>query len=492
MSLTPFPIHVDPTLSIEGAAADAKVTGDAVGELKSAITYQKKWDYNNLVALDNGKILLNGDWSLGNISSGGNLYVGENYQKRVISLEAMKLSTETTFTIADGYRVKIAYYYTPNLKYGSGDNPNLISISAATTGSITIAANTWFDILIAMATDPEEADLETFVNAVYVESNIDKRLSALESNDDSILPQYWTAYLDTKYPALWEKDALIGSGGDSFVFITDVHYARNSLKSPAIIQEIVKNTAVKTVFNGGDTLDEGDTEAIAIEKLSKWQGMMAGLRNFNIVGNHDNNNYNSSNPQNALSKGQYYGIMEKPSEQYIDTNGNVYFCVDNVSQKVRYICLAVEAFESVAADTPERTWFQSKLTEKDSSWTILVLQHRIWASTTEEIHTKGQNTIDAINAVWSNINSTFIGIIAGHTHLDYSITEPTNGYLLIACNCDTLSGTNSGYTRTAGTTSEQSFDVFYIDKTNEKLYAVRIGAGDTSVGSGTGIREWSY
>lgn len=264
------------------------------------------------------------------------------------------------------------------------------------------------------------------------------------------------------------------------------------MQSPKLINAIIKNTAVKTVFCGGDYIDHQDTTAGAIELLETWQSKLQGLRVFNIVGNHDNNNFNSSQPDVALTKGQYYGIMAKPEEQWINTGGELYYCIDNESQKIRYICLAIEAFDTVGSSGTQRTWFQNALTEKDATWTILVMQHRIWPSTTESIASNAQAVIDAINEVWGNINASFIGIIAGHTHLDYAIKESTNGYNLIAVNCDTNSGTNSGYTRTAGTTTEQSFDVFYIDKTNKKLYAVRIGAGDSVVGEGSGIREFTY
>ena len=279
---------------------------------------------------------------------------------------------------------------------------------------------------------------------------------------------------------------MIGNSGDSFVFITDVHYERNTKNSPQIIRSITEKTATKIVFNGGDTLDEGDTVDVAIEKLASWQGLMHGIRAFNIVGNHDNNNYNSSNPDGVLTAGQYYGIMVKPAEQWINTDGQIYYCVDNPSQKVRYICLAIEAFSSanVAEGSTERAWFEQKLTELNEDWTIIVMQHRIWGSTTDAITAKAQAVIDTINNAWANIKANFVGIIAGHTHLDYSVSESVNGYLLIACNCDTLSGGNSGYTRTAGTTSEQSFDVFHLDTVNKHLYATRIGAGVD--------RDWSY
>ena len=406
----------------------------------------------------------------------------DDQSKRACIVEAAYVPYDMRLEVDAGYEYDVLYF-------ASAD------ITIAPTGSsswrstpLTIPAGSYICVLVRNTSgtniDPSEfwhvhdvrfvpfTETEKLLNGFY-------------------LPVYWETYLNGKYPTLWAKDALVGAGGDSFVFVTDIHSERNNLKSPALIQNIIKNTAVKTVFCGGDIIDTEDTVSDAIALLEKWQGMMCGPRVFNIVGNHDNNNYDSSQPSAAITKGQYYGVMVKPAEQWTNTGGELYYCVDNESQKIRYICLAIEAFDSVGSSGAQRTWLQSKLTEKDSSWTVLIIQHRIW-NPTLEIDTKAQAVINAVNEVWSSINADFIGILAGHAHRDYSGTETTNGYLLIACNCDTNSGTSSGYTRSAGTTTEQSLDVFYIDKTNKKLYAVRIGAGDTTVGSGTGLQEWTY
>lgn len=382
----------------------------------------------------------------------------------------------------------IALYRYPREGEDSFDAENSVILLRKSSGLFEMPYNGYIRLCCRIAEINNGASFVLLNRAGSEIQNLDMRVTALEND----IPLYWKTYMDSKYPVLWEKDGQIGSGGDSFVFITDLHYERNELQSPKIIKQIVSKTAVKNVFCGGDLIDHQDTAALAIEKLESWQSLFSGLRVFNIVGNHDNNNYDSSQPNAALTKGQFYGIMVKPEEQWINTGGELYYCVDNESQKIRYICLAIECFDDVGVSGTQRTWLQSKLTEKDSSWTILVIQHRIWGSSAESIATKAQNVINAINEVWANINAKFIGIVAGHTHLDYNTTESTYGYNLIVVNCDANTGRNSGYTRTAGTTTEQSFDVMYIDKTNSKLYAVRIGAGDTSVGGGTGIREFSY
>ena len=431
--------------------------------------------------LDSGKIYAFLDrsiWQRGSLSAtDGKTITASKY--RLSTTEAITYSDATNLILETGWRIYTYYFDANDEKTSYQGWSNAVNIPAGSKCRFVFGRVT---------EDTSETISFDALDNVYVEYGISQRIDELNGS----ITSYWDTYLDSKYPTLWEKDALIGSGGDSFVFVTDPHYDYNVLKSPKIIKNVINNTAVNKVFCGGDIIDNQESVADAIKKMENWQRMLHGLKVFNIVGNHDNNNHDNTQPLIALTKGQYYGIMVKPAEQWVNTNGELYYCVDNESQKIRYICLAIECFDSIGTSGTQYTWLQSKLTEKDSTWTILVIQHRIWGTDHDSVSAKAQYVINAINAVWSSINAKFIGIISGHSHTDYDTTESTNGYLLIASNCDTNSGTYSGYTRTAGTTTEQSFDVFYIDKNNEKLYAVRIGAGDSVVGNGTGIREWEY
>lgn len=115
------------------------------------------------------------------------------------------------------------------------------------------------------------------------------------------------------------------------------------------------------------------------------------------------------------------------------------------------------------------SWMQTKLTELDSAWTILVIEHYIWGSTTDTISAQGQLTIDAINTVYSNINADFIGILAGHTHTDYNATETAKGYHLIARDTNMIkSGTG---------TNTLSFDYVTINTSAKTINFTKVGRG---------------
>lgn len=289
------------------------------------------------------------------------------------------------------------------------------------------------------------------------------------------LPDYYTDYMTERITAINDKDCLIGSHGDSFVFITDTHAPRNRMQSPKLIREIVNNTSVRFVINGGDTLDDNDTREEALSILREWRNLMRGIPEYRIIGNHDLNSL-SSVAEAKLNEDDWYGTMVKPIEDMVKTDGKYYFCIDNESQKIRYICLSY-----LNGRTAERTWFKERLTELESGWTVLVIPHYLFGEQPGVIHPNGQYVINDINEVYGNMNATLIGVLAGHTHADYSTTEATNGYHLIATTCDAFTGTP---TKTAGTVTEQAFDVIHIDTANRKMYATRIGAGED--------REWSY
>lgn len=91
---------------------------------------------------------------------------------------------------------------------------------------------------------------------------------------------------------------------------------------------------------------------------------------------------------------------------------------------------------------------------------------------------------------FSNAKGKFIGYIAGHLHADmcFGIDETYN-FLVITSRCDSHNENvfgNNGTDideqlkaeRKKGTITEQSFDVFIVDKEKETINIVKIGAGD--------------
>ena len=298
---------------------------------------------------------------------------------------------------------------------------------------------------------------------------LNNRVQTLENENTKVIPSNWLTYLDTKKTDIKNSLVSIGDCGLSFTFATDCHIPRNNMLTPLIIKELNKECEVNYHINGGDFIDiNTDSPQSALNVLWQWKNAMNGVVEYVLRGNHDSNNYNTSNADNALTIGQFYAIMNRQIEDKINTDGKTYFCIDNNSQKIRIICLD----SSLSNKTDMYSWLQTKLTELDATWTILVIQHYLWASTTDTIHGNGQATINKINEVYSNINADFIGILAGHTHVDYNSTESVNGYNLIARDCNYGSGTDL---------ESLSFDYVTINKTDKTMTFTKIGRGNDLV-----------
>lgn len=461
-------IEVDKTLSVSDQAADAKTTGDKIAELKARI------DDMTPALFDIA------DFANGNISAAGTPSVADENYYRVFTKNMQRFADPITVVIDPAFKVRLKYYSSSVM-----NSENQTQDFTGLTGEFTVPANQYFAMLIAR--NPEDTSLalpvQTAYNALSMGNSIEAtladheaRISALEESEDAGLPDYWQTEIESKTSDIVARDAAIGNAGDSFVFITDVHIPRNSMHSPALIKHILEHTSVDKVFFGGDMLDldtGNDGKQTAEGRYALWNSLMYGIDCFFIVGNHDDNNYNNTNSANELTASELYGLTLKRMEKHWQPGGNTSYIIDNPNQKTRYIVLDCESggFTSVL------TWMKSKLTELTSGWRAVIMQHRYWGSSTSAVSTQGTLLVEAINDVYSQLNCEIVGVIVGHTHTDYNIAEETNGYPIIAVNCDTMSGSVSGYTRTAGTISEQSFDVVHIDYTNRKIYMTRIGAG---------------
>ena len=167
-----------------------------------------------------------------------------------------------------------------------------------------------------------------------------------------------------------------------------------------------------------------------------------------------------------------------------DTNGRLYYYIDNESEKIRYIIMDSGGLNN-PLDSTQLNWLKARLTELESGWTVFVFQHIIGEGDANQhkiiVSTRGQYTIDAINEVLPNMDATFGAVIAGHAHNDY-VDTTTASYPIIYTTCDSGGANASAYDwdnpiRTAGTTSECAFDVFSVDTTNKTIKLTRIGAG---------------
>ena len=124
-----------------------------------------------------------------------------------------------------------------------------------------------------------------------------------------------------------------------------------------------------------------------------------------------------------------------------------------------------------------------------SGYTIVMFTHYAFEATSGQVLddtplTRILGKLDALNTA-QNRTVSVAGVFSGHRHRDGS-DSTTYSFPVIATMTDAHGkvSDSSEATMTKGTTTEQAFEVVFIDKANRNLYLRRIGAGNN--------RQFSY
>lgn len=323
-----------------------------------------------------------------------------------------------------------------------------------------------------------------------------KHFNSSQINNET-LPEYWLSYLTEKIQSINTQNISVGRNGVVFTFITDTHWANNAKKSPAIIEYIKRHTDISNCICGGDIIVGHGGRA---DKLAEMRDFMYAFREVNptvLIGNHD---YNTSDQPSGswdaerITPEEHYRICNAPKENIIHYTGNpvedkydeYYGYNDNISQKVRFIYLDSGAVHRPSwADTNLRMsqtqidWMTSKITELENGWSVIVFVHIFYQNSSGDVHGIGNQIEAALDAIYDTSNADIIGVICGHVHGTVSHTS-VKGYPIIATANDAyLEVNNDEVTREAGTISEQSFDIYFINTSSRTINVMRIGAGDT-------------
>lgn len=305
-----------------------------------------------------------------------------------------------------------------------------------------------------------------------------------EYNERGILAKFYQQYIGDKASEVVALDAKYGQNGDSFIFLTDPHIERNYNHSSALVKYLYEHTAVKRFLCGGDIVASPTSESEYRTNLQRWMSQYRFLPVFITRGNHD---YISSN---AVG----YGILFKPLERIVNTYGEMYYCLDNDSQKIRYIILDTPWTTDDTTRTSfdydaQLSWMADRITEKDSSWRVLIMQHILFTAKTEDgsgniIAATRADVGDRLVTALGNLSSgaRVLGVISGHTHWDW--VEYGAGVPLIATTCDASYDKDDvpwSETRAKGTIMEQAFDVVHLDFAGNRIIMTRIGYGPNRI-----------
>lgn len=403
--------------------------------------------------------------------------INSNVRYRIATEYIQMLDCDLRVKLADG--IKGLYWYYDSVNSEGANSKN--SYFGWYTGSFTVPANTPFRIVVTPVNNTDNTAINDIQNSIQYAG---LTIQPLDTSEEIDIPNYWLSHLIEKENAINTIGANIGSSGTAFVFLTDVHITTNFGNSLALIKHIQEHTSVDTLICGGDITDGGNlTREQCVASIRAWHNEAKKLNLFMVRGNHDCEP-TANVTVNQIPDGEYYNLFVRPIEKSVDTCKSLYYKIDNVSQKVRYIVMDSGGMNN-ALDTTQLNWLKNCLTELDSEWTAVVFQHMVAEQNSDtqtvNVSTRGNLTCNAINEVYDTLQCKFAGIVCGHCHVDYVITS-SKGYPIIFTTTDS-GGANAVYdwnypTRNAETTTEQAFDVMQIDTANRKIYCTRIGVGE--------------
>ena len=310
------------------------------------------------------------------------------------------------------------------------------------------------------------------------------------------IPSYYDAPLSSAVTSIRQNMNACGQNGDTFVFITDLHWDprvlynnRNARRSPALVKKIIEETGLKKIVFGGDYFTGNDSAEFEFEQLRSLFNAfnIKNTLSYPIMGNHDWNGYNTTT--GMWDDATSYAQIIKQCENYVQMGDDLNYYYDVASCKTRYICLNTHGVYSrwSAQDTAnwnaQMTWLSSTLNSTPSGYKILVLMHIYYdvgsssAGYPLTLSKQGEDVAGVCDTFNSGSSGTkVVAILSGHAHQDSNTTTP-GGIPVLLTDCDSSTNVLSGRDATWGTVGENCFDVVTLDYVNNKIKTVRIGRG---------------
>ena len=313
-----------------------------------------------------------------------------------------------------------------------------------------------------------------------------------DTDNTKDIPSYFVSEISSAISTVKSNAFDVGIDGDSFVFITDVHWQSNSKHSPALIKQVIDSINVGKIVCGGDLIGGGGKSAM-IDLMSDCINSFKNIsRLYVLLGNHDTNKLGADSPSDYFSKGEAYALMQKESDFIMDYGNLCYFFFDNATTKTRYICLDTGE-EGTTLDATQSAWLSDTLSAMPSGYHALIFAHIIYQTSTtwhiglDPSELEMTSFMDDVCEILDTFNSNnddkkVEAVFGGHVHIDADFTT-TGGIPIVLTDCDTrqtFTETSSGSgvaNHAVGTVNEQCFDITTIDYTNKTIKCVRVGRG---------------
>ncbi|MGN1029310.1 MAG: metallophosphoesterase family protein [Bacilli bacterium] len=340
-----------------------------------------------------------------------------------------------------------------------------------------------------------------------------------------LVPGYWRKHISDKIKVISDLQSVAGVNEVSFGMITDMHIGDNSGNSGILLEKVMKECNITYFINGGDYVSGAGivSKENIIEDIRNCYKTFSRIIDRQLIafGNHDasygvNNNYDSQ-----LSNGEIYNYIFRENQRRSDIvsspNGTYYYADDKIN-KIRYIILNSQDVPTVNNQNgtvkPENnamgnyvirqeqfSWLiESALQTPNDTWSIVVCTH---ISPRHNVFVNADilmKTLDAykykkaysgtsvagtradlqvsVNCDFTGKGGNVVAVISGHMHEDKINTAHNTDIQLIETLNDSMNVWDKSPVKTKGTTTEQAFDIFTINKITRTVNITRIGAGE--------------
>ena len=311
------------------------------------------------------------------------------------------------------------------------------------------------------------------------------------------IPTYWRDVIDTKIQSIKtaEEYGTIAAVC-SFVFVTDMHYPYNSKQSAKLIKEIVDNTNIAYILNGGDSIHNSSSEVytpadcvkVLYDVRKDFKKYCLDDMMYSTMGNHDLNTQGSAV---GLSAMQMYDAVYRKTVDYTEQGGWSWYYQDDKYHKVRFVSVNIYGMNQ-----SQLSWIGDTALNVPDGWAVVLFAHALPFEKTDIGNELNRNALNlkavleayqaktTVNIADSSTSwpiyytkdfSAYHGEIAcylaGHVHSDNVIADGGITYVT------TLNDSLDKRASSGGTTNEQAFDVFTLNKGTKTLKATRIGSG---------------
>ena len=296
-----------------------------------------------------------------------------------------------------------------------------------------------------------------------------------------MVPSYFEANVAAAIAEAKRAMLAAGRNGETFVYISDLHWETNEKHSPALVKAVTGALSIENTFFGGDTFNGGTQEkVIGIMNDIRRQFTEASPHFLAVYGNHDDNHLDGGT---VFTEDVFYPLMQKHADDYVTYEAPCYYYMDSEATKTRFIILD-SGTGTPSTASAQITWLKMITDNAPAGWHFIVFVHKIFGpgpggafndpSTWEmsPFATDVCAVLDAVNAAGGRKVEAIFG---GHCHIDYN-GQTDGGIPIVMIDCDTRLSV-SGNLQEAGTIGEQCLDIVTVNYAAGEIHCARIGRG---------------